>query len=93
MKTREAANGTQRTFASQSYEQNISPHELAKSTGIHEAKIIDITNQLLGIDKETAMGLATYFGNSAEYWINLQESFDQANKRRSYVLSDVLATG
>ncbi len=61
-------------------EQNISPHELAKSTGIHEAKIIDITNQLLGIDKETAMGLATYFGNSAEYWINLQESFDQANK-------------
>jgi len=61
-------------------EQNISPHELAKSTGIHEAKIIDITNQLLGIDKEIAMGLATYFGNSAEYWINLQESFDQANK-------------
>ena len=62
-------------------EQNISPHELAKSTGIHEAKIIDITNQLLGIDKETAMGLATYFGNSAEYWVNLQESFDQAIKR------------
>ena len=62
-------------------EQNISPHELAKSTGIHEAKIIDITNQLLGIDKETAMGLATYFGNSAEYWIDLQESFDQAIKR------------
>ncbi len=62
-------------------EQNISPHELAKSTGIHEAKIIDITNQLLGIDKETAMGLATYFGNSAEYWVNLQESYDQAIKR------------
>ncbi len=62
-------------------EQNISPHELAKSTGIHEAKIIDITHQLLGIDKETAMGLATYFGNSAEYWVNLQESFDQAIKR------------
>ncbi len=60
-------------------EQNISPHELAKSTGIHEAKIIDIANQLQGIDKETAMGLATYFGNSAEYWVNLQESYDQAN--------------
>ena len=62
-------------------EQNISPHELAKSTGIHEAKIIDITSQLRGIDKETAMGFATYFGNSAEYWIDLQESFDQAIKR------------
>jgi len=59
-------------------EQNISPHELAKSTGIHEAKIIDIANQLQGIDEATAIGLATYFGNSAEYWINLQESFDQA---------------
>ena len=60
-------------------EQNISPHELAKSTGIHEAKIIDIANQLQGIDKETAIGFATYFGNSAEYWVNLQESYDQAN--------------
>ncbi len=64
-------------------EQNISPHELAKSTGIHEAKIIDIANQLQGIDKETAMGLATYFGNSAEYWVNLQESYDQANGKSS----------
>ncbi len=62
-------------------EQNISPHELAKSTGIHEAKIIDIANQLQGIDEATAMGFATYFGNSAEYWIDLQESFDQAIKR------------
>ena len=59
-------------------EQNISPHELAKSTGIYEAKIIDIANQLQGIDEATAMGFATYFGNSAEYWINLQESFDQS---------------
>ena len=62
-------------------EQNISPHELAKSTGIYEAKIIDIANQLQGIDEATAMGFATYFGNSAEYWIDLQESFDQAIKR------------
>ena len=61
-------------------EQNISPRELAESTGIHEGIIIDITMQLRGIDKETAIGFATYFGNSAEYWINLQESFDQANK-------------
>ena len=61
------------------YEQNISPHELAENTGIHEAKIIDIANQLQGIDKETAIGFATYFGNSPEYWVNLQESYDQAN--------------
>ena len=60
-------------------EQNISPRELAENTGIHEGIIIDITMQLQGIDKETAIGLATYFGNSAEYWISLQESYDQAN--------------
>jgi addiction module HigA family antidote len=59
---------------------NISPLELAKSTGIHEGTIIDITMQLQGIDKETAIGFAIYFGNSAEFWINLQESFDQSNK-------------
>jgi addiction module HigA family antidote len=63
-------------------EQNISPRELAEHTGIHEGIIIDITMQLQGIDKETAIGFATYFGNSAEYWINLQESFDQANGKR-----------
>ncbi len=61
-------------------ELNISPRELAENTGIHEGIIIDITMQLQGIDNETAIGLATYFGNSAEYRINLQESFDQANK-------------
>ena len=59
-------------------ELNISPRELAENTGIHEGIIIDITMQLQGIDKDTAIGFATYFGNSAEYWINLQESFDQA---------------
>ena len=64
-------------------ELNISPRELAKNPGIHEAKIIDITNQLQGIDEATAMGFATYFGNSAEYWINLQESFDQSNTKPS----------
>ena len=62
-------------------EQNISPRELAENTGIHEGIIIDITMQLQGIDKETAIGFATYFGNSAEYWINLQESFEQANEK------------
>ena len=61
-------------------DQNISTHELAKSTGIHEAIIIDITTQLHNIDKEIAIALATYFGNSAEDWINLQESFDQSDK-------------
>ena len=61
-------------------ELNISPRGLAENTGIHEGIIIDITMQLQGIDKETAIGFATYFGNSAEYWINLQESFDQASK-------------
>jgi len=61
-------------------ERNISPRELAENTGIHEGIIIDITMQLQGIDKETAIGFATYFGNSAEYWINLQESFEQANE-------------
>lgn len=57
---------------------NISPRELAENTGIHEGIIIDITMQLQGIDKETAIGFATYFGNSAEYWISLQESYDQS---------------
>ena len=49
-------------------DQNISPHELAENTGIHEGIIIDITMQLRGIDKETAIDFATYFGNSCKSW-------------------------
>ncbi len=57
--------------------QKVDPSELAKSTGIPEAKIVGITAQRQRIDEEVSRGLAAYFGNSARFWQHLQKSFDR----------------
>ena len=54
----------------------IEPAELAAKTGIAESDIVDITMQRRGIDEAISHDLADYFGNSARFWIHLQESYD-----------------
>jgi addiction module HigA family antidote len=57
-----------------------SPEELASITGIPRSKIIDVTTKRRGIDKYMSESLAIYFGNSAQYWLDLQELYDQGKK-------------
>ena len=57
-----------------------SPEELANITGIPKSKIIDVTAKRRGIDKCMSDGLAAYFGNSAQYWLDLQELYDLGKK-------------
>ena len=54
----------------------IEPAELAAKTGIEESAIVDITQQRRGIDEAISRDLAGYFGNSARFWMNLQQSYD-----------------
>ena len=54
----------------------IEPAELAARTGIAEDEIVDITQQRRGIDEAISRDLADYFGNSARFWMHLQESYD-----------------
>lgn len=54
----------------------VKPAELAAKTGIAESEIIDITLQRRGIDEAISRDLAEYFGNSARFWMHLQQSFD-----------------
>lgn len=59
--------------------QNVSPEQLADSTGIPKATIIDVTRRRRGIDKALSRRLAAYFGNSSRFWLDLQKHFDYRN--------------
>ena len=50
--------------------------ELAKHIGIPLQRINEIVNGKRGVTPETAWLLAQAFGTSAEFWINLQTTYD-----------------
>jgi len=64
-------------------EYGLSQNQLAKAVGISPNRIADIVNNRRRITADTAVRLGIYFGNSAEFWLNLQTRYDlkQARKR------------
>jgi len=54
----------------------LTAYELAKSIGVDPMRISRIINGTRKITADTAIRLSRYFGNSAEYWINLQSLYD-----------------
>jgi antitoxin HigA-1 len=54
----------------------ISNYRLAKDTKMTSTHIGQIINGKRRITPETALRLSAYFGNSAEFWINLQSYYD-----------------
>ena len=53
-------------------------NKLALALRVPSGRITQILNGKRGISAETALRLARYFGNSAQFWINLQSSYDLA---------------
>ena len=49
---------------------------LARDLKVPSARIRDIVNGRRGINTDTALRLARYFGNSAQFWMNLQAGYD-----------------
>ncbi|SRR5258705_5382628 len=54
----------------------ISAYKLAKHTGIPQTRISAILKGNRRITADTALRLAKYFGNSAKFWLGLQDDFD-----------------
>jgi antitoxin HigA-1 len=54
----------------------LSQNRLAKVIGISPNRITDIANNRRRITADTALRLALYFGNSPEFWMNLQAHYD-----------------
>ena len=64
-------------------EYGLSLNQLAKAIGISPNRITEIINDRRRITADTAVRLALYFGNSAEFWLNLQTHYDLKAARRN----------
>ena len=58
-------------------------HALSMALEVLVPRINDIVRQIRTINLDTALYLAKYFGNSAEFWMGLQTDFDMAVVRQS----------
>ncbi|MBW7917580.1 MAG: HigA family addiction module antidote protein [Trueperaceae bacterium] len=54
----------------------LSQYELAKRLGVPAPRINAIVLGKRGISADTALLLARFFGNSPEFWLNLQDHYD-----------------
>jgi addiction module HigA family antidote len=55
---------------------NISAYKLAKDIKIPQTRISEIIKGNRRITADTALRLSKYFGNSAKFWLGLQDDFD-----------------
>lgn len=56
----------------------LSANRLALDLGVPSGRITDILNERRSITADTAVRLGRYFGNAAQFWLNLQGQYDIA---------------
>jgi len=54
----------------------ITPYRLAKHIHVPQTRIGDIIKGRRGITADTALRLSKYFGNTVQFWLNLQARYD-----------------
>jgi addiction module HigA family antidote len=55
---------------------NIIAYKLAKAIEIPQTRVSEIVKGNRRITADTAVRLSKYFGNSAKFWLGLQDDFD-----------------
>jgi addiction module HigA family antidote len=55
---------------------NISAYRLSKDLGIPQTRTSEIIKGKRSITADTAIRLSYYFGNTAKFWLGLQNDFD-----------------
>ena len=56
----------------------LSANRLALDLGVPSGRVTDILNGRRSISADTAARLGRYFGNSAQFWLDLQSQYDIA---------------
>ncbi len=69
-------------------EYGLSQNQLAKAIGISPNRIAEIVNNRRRITADTALRLSLYFGNSPEFWMNLQSHHDLKRARKALSAED-----
>jgi antitoxin HigA-1 len=54
----------------------ITAYRLSKDLGIPQTRISEILKRRRRISADTALRLSRYFGNSAKFWLGLQDDYD-----------------
>lgn len=54
----------------------ITAYKLAKDIGIPQTRVSEIIKGNRRITADTALRLSKYFGNSAKFWLGLQDDYD-----------------
>jgi len=70
-------------------EYGLSQNQLAKAIGISPNRIAEIVNNRRRITADTALRLSLYFGNSPEFWMNLQTHYDLKMARQNLDAKDI----
>ena len=55
---------------------SITAYRLAKDTNMPATRISEILKGRRRITADTALRLSAYFGNSAEFWLGIQDEYD-----------------
>jgi addiction module HigA family antidote len=63
----------------------ISAYRLSKDIKIPQTRISQIIKGKRRITTDTALRLSSYFGNSAKFWLGLQNDYDLENERNNKV--------
>jgi addiction module HigA family antidote len=61
---------------------NISAYRLSKEIGIPQTRTSEIIKGNRSITADTALRLSYYFGNSAKFWLGLQNDFDLEEQKK-----------
>lgn len=61
----------------------ISAYRLSKEILVPQTRLSEIIKGNRSISADTALRLASYFGNSAKFWLGLQNDFDIEEQIRS----------
>jgi antitoxin HigA-1 len=61
---------------------NISAYRLSKDLGIPQTRTSEIIKGHRSITADTAIRLSYYFGNSAKFWLGLQNDFDLEEEKK-----------
>lgn len=62
----------------------LSANRLALALRLPSGRITDILNGKRAISADTALRLGRYFGNSPQFWANLQTAYDLAVAQREH---------
>ena len=64
--------------------------ELARRLHVPRTRVERLVRGEIALTVDTAIRLSRFFGNTPEFWMNLQRSYDLARARDSVDISDII---